>query len=155
VPFGKAQAALQLTPEESAAVISMAARAPSLHNTQPWRFRLRGNAVELLVDPDRWLRHSDPDARELMISCGAALFGLRLGLRSLGLLPVTELLPDLAQPGLAGRVRPVSHAAMNKVEAELVTAVPHRHTHRGAFAPGESSAARTRLRLRHADRRLN
>jgi len=127
----------QLTQEQGAAVIAMAMRAPSLHNTQPWQFRLLGNAIELRADPDRWLRHSDPHGRELMISCGAALFGLRLGLRSLGLLPVTELLPDPAQPGLAGRVRPAGHAAMNRVEAELIAAVPHRHTHRGAFVPGE------------------
>jgi hypothetical protein len=150
VPFAKAPAAgresgqgpgnLRLTPEEGAVVIAMAARAPSLHNTQPWQFRLAGNAVELLVDPDRWLRRVDPEGRELMISCGAALFGLRLGLRSLGLLPVTELLPDLAQPRLAGRVRPVGHVATNEVEAELVAAVPHRHTHRGAFGPGEVAA---------------
>jgi len=118
-------------------VIAMAIRAPSLHNTQPWQFRHDRNAIELRIDLDRWLRHSDPRGRELMISCGAALFGLRLGLRSLGLLPVTELLPDPAQPGLAGRVRPAGYAAMNRVEAELAAAVPHRHTHRGAFAPGE------------------
>jgi hypothetical protein len=150
VPFATARAAgresgplpgaPRLTQEQSAAVIAVAMRAPSLHNTQPWQFRLLGNAIELRADADRWLRHSDPRGRELMISCGAALFGLRLGLRSLGLLPVTELLPDLAQPGLAGRVRPAGHAAMNKVEAELVAAVPHRHTHRGAFAPGEVAA---------------
>jgi hypothetical protein len=146
-PFAKAgqesapgPGVLQLTTEESAAVIAMATRAPSLHNTQPWQFRLAGNAIELLADPDRWLRRVDRDGRELMISCGAALFGLRLGLRSLGLLPVSELLPDLAQPGLAARVRPAGHAAMNKVEAELVAAVPHRHTHRGGFAPGEVAA---------------
>jgi len=128
---------LRLRPDEVDAVIAIAARAPSLHNTQPWQFRVRGDTIELLADPDRWLRQLDPDGRELMISCGAALFGLRLGLRSLGLLPVTELLPDLAQPLLAGRVRPVGRAAMNKAEAELVAAVPHRHTHRGAFTPGD------------------
>jgi len=131
---------LELTPAQSAAVVAMAARAPSLHNTQPWQFRVRGNVIELLVDPDRWLRHIDPDGRELMISCGAALFGLRLGLRSLGLLPVTELLPDLEKPWLAARVRPAGHAAMNKVEAEMAAAVPHRHTHRGPFTPGEVAA---------------
>jgi hypothetical protein len=128
---------VKLTPEERAAAIAMAGRSPSLHNTQPWQFRVRGHAVELLADPDRWLRHIDPDGRELMISCGAALFGLRLGLRSLGSLPVTELLPDQAQPCLAARVRPGDRAAMNKVEAELMAAVPHRHTHRGAFTPGD------------------
>ena len=118
VPFGKSPAARQesgqstgvrmLTPDQSASVIAIAARAPSLHNTQPWQFRVRANAIELLVDPDRWLQHVDPDGRELMISCGAAVFGLRLGLRSLGFLPATELLPDLEQPWLAARVRPAA-----------------------------------------------
>jgi hypothetical protein len=134
---GAAPGTLRLRPDESMAVIAMAARAPSLHNTQPWQFRVRGDTIELLADPDRWLHQLDPDGRELMISCGAALFGLRLGLRSLGLLPVTELLPDPAQPWLAGRVLAAGRAAMNKVEAELVAAVPHRHTHRGAFTPGD------------------
>jgi nitroreductase len=131
---------LRLKPDESQAAIAMAARAPSLHNTQPWQFRVRGDTIELLADPDRWLRQLDPDGRELVISCGAALFGLRLGLRSLGLLPVTELLPDPAQPLLAGRVHAAGRAAMSKIEAELVAAVPHRHTHRGAFTPGDIAA---------------
>ncbi|HUB42523.1 MAG TPA: hypothetical protein VMA72_27025 [Streptosporangiaceae bacterium] len=134
------QATVRLRTDETAAVIAMAARAPSLHNTQPWQFRVHGDTIELLADPGRQLRQLDPDGRELMISCGAALFGLRLGLRSLGLLPVTELLPDPALPLLAGRVRVAGRAAMNKVEAELVAAVPHRHTHRGAFTPGEVAA---------------
>ncbi len=126
-----------LTQAETATVIAMAARAPSLHNTQPWQFRVSGDVIELRADPGRMLRHLDKHGRELMISCGAALFGLRLGYRSLGLLPVTELLPDPAQPWLVGRVWPGGRAAMNKAEAELVAAVPHRHTHRGPFAPGE------------------
>jgi nitroreductase len=137
-----------LTPAETATVIAMAARAPSLHNTQPWQFRVSGDVIELRADPGRMLRHLDTHGRELMISCGAALFGLRLGYRSLGLLPVTELLPDPAQPWLAGRVWPGGHAAMNKAEAELVAAVPHRHTHRGPFAPGEVA---TRLLAALAD----
>jgi len=126
-----------LTPDEAAAAIAMAARAPSVHNTQPWKFRICGDVIELLADPDRLLRELDPAGRELMISCGAALFGLRLGLRSVGLLPAVEMLPDAAQPWLAGRVRPASREATNRAEIELAAAVPHRHTHRGAFAPGE------------------
>jgi len=47
------------------------------------------------------------------------------------------LLPDPAQPWLAGRVRAAGRAATNKADAGLVAAVPHRHTHRGAFTPGD------------------
>jgi len=92
-------------------LISMAARAPSVHNTQPWRFRVGPDTAELWSDPRRKLR-ADPSGREMLISCGAALFGLRLAVRSLGYLPV------------------------NSLEHQMLDAVPHRHTHRGPFAPG-------------------
>ena len=122
-----------------ASVVATAARAPSVHNTQPWRFRNTDDIIELHADPDRLLTQIDPAGRELMISCGAALFGLRLGLRNLGYLPTVELWPDPAQPWLVARAWPDGHVAMNAIEAELLAAVPHRHTHRGPFSPGEVS----------------
>ena len=70
-------------------LVTAAARAPSVHNTQPWRFRVGPDAVELWTDPRRKLR-ADPSGREMLISCGAALFGLRLAVRSLGYVPVTS-----------------------------------------------------------------
>jgi hypothetical protein len=126
-----------LTQAEIAVALSTASRAPSVHNTQPWKFRVSGDVIELRADPDRLLRHVDPAGRELMISCGAALFGLRLGMRKLGYLPFVELLPDRSRPWLVARVRPAGRAPTTKVEVELAAAVPHRHTHRGAFSPGE------------------
>lgn len=129
-----------LAKDDVAAVIAMAARAPSLHNTQPWKFRVQGDVTELLADSERQLRHLDPAGRELTISCGAALFGLRLGLRGRGYIPVVDLLPDLARPELLARVRADGRAAATAEEAELVAALPHRHTHRGPFTPGEVPA---------------
>ncbi len=128
-----------LTAASLATVVATAARAPSVHNTQPWRFRIDGEVVELRGDPDRILTQIDPVGRELTISCGAALFGLRLGFRHLACLPAVELWPDPQQPWLVARVWPDGHAAVNAVEAELLAAVPHRHTHRGPFTPGEVS----------------
>jgi nitroreductase len=96
-------------------LIAAAARAPSVHNTQPWRFRISPGAVELRSDPRRKLR-TDPSGREMLISCGAALFGLRLAVRSLGYLPVTELLPDPAQLRLLARVRTGAAAPPNGLE---------------------------------------
>jgi len=116
-------------------LIAAAARAPSVHNTQPWRFRVSPDAVELWTDPRRKLR-VDPSGREMLISCGAALFGLRLAIRSLGYLPVTELLPDPAQLRLMARVRAGAAAPASGLERQLLDAVPRRHTHRGPFAPG-------------------
>jgi len=116
-------------------LVTAAARAPSVHNTQPWRFRVGAGTVELWSDPRRKLR-ADPSGREMLISCGAALFGLRLAIRSLGYVPVTELLPDPARLRLLARVSAGAAAPMSGQERELLDAIPHRHTHRGPFAPG-------------------
>jgi nitroreductase len=116
-------------------LIATAARAPSVHNTQPWRFRVGEFAIELYADTRRKLR-ADPIGREMLISCGAALFGLRLAVRSLGYLPVVELLPDPARLRLLARVRLGAAAAMTAREHQMLEAIPHRHTHRGPFDPG-------------------
>src|SRR6516165_3100759 len=85
-------------------VVAEAVWAPSVHNTQPWRFGTgsdqAGPQIGLYADPERRLAVSDPDGRELMISCGAALFTIRLALRSLGWVPETRVLPDPGQPAM-------------------------------------------------------
>ena len=116
-------------------LIATAARAPSVHNTQPWRFQVGRSAIELYCDPRRKLR-SDPLGREMIISCGAALFGLRLAMRGLGYLPVIELLPDPGQARLLARVGIGGTAPVTRAERRMLEAVPHRHTHRGPFEPG-------------------
>lgn len=116
-------------------LIATAARAPSVHNTQPWRFKISRDTIELYADPGRRLR-MDPLGREMLISCGAALFGLRLAVRSLGYLPLVELLPDPARLRLLARVRLGSAVPMTAREREILEALPHRHTHRGRFEPG-------------------
>jgi hypothetical protein len=114
-------------------LIATAARAPSVHNTQPWRFRAGEYAIELYADQHRKLR-VDPLGREMLISCGAALFGLRLAVRSLGYQPIVELLPDRAQLRLLARVRLGAAEPMTGGERQMLAALPHRHTHRGPFA---------------------
>jgi len=114
-------------------LIATAARAPSVHNTQPWRFKVTRDVIELYADPRRKLG-VDPAGREMLISCGAALFGLRLAIRSLGYQPVTELLPDPAQVRLLARVRLRRSTPASEAESRMLEALPHRHTHRGPFA---------------------
>src|SRR6516162_11329637 len=116
-------------------LIATAGRAPSVHNSQPWRFRVGEYAIELYADLGRKLR-VDPIGREMLISCGAALFGLRLAVRSLGFQPTVDLLPDRSQLRLMARVGIGAAAPMNLLERQLLAAVPHRHTHRGPFLPG-------------------
>jgi hypothetical protein len=116
-------------------LVGVAARAPSLHNTQPWRFKVGEHAVELYADATRQLRE-DPTGREMLISCGAALFGLRLAVRSLGYLAEVEVFPEPAELRLLARVRPGRAEPMTPQERGMLRAVPHRHTHRGPFEPG-------------------
>jgi len=125
----------QLLARNAQYLIATAARAPSVHNSQPWRFRVGEQVVELWSDPRRKTL-DDPLGREMLISCGAALFGLRLAVRSLGHLPVVQLLPDPAQLRLMARVSVGAAAGMNRLERQMLEAVPHRHTHRGPFLAG-------------------
>ena len=115
-------------------LIATAARAPSVHNTQPWRFKVTEFAIELYCDSRRQLL-ADPDGREMLISCGAALYGLRLAVRSLGYLPVVDVLPRPGSPRLLARVTLGAAAPVTAAEREMLKALPHRHTRRAAFAP--------------------
>ena len=117
-------------------VVARAVWAPSVHNTQPWRFTTdSGPQVSLHADAGRRLAVADPDGREMMISCGAALFNIRLALRSLDWIPQTRLLPDPAQPTLVAQVSWRERAAVDEFERRLSSHVLTRRTHRGAFDP--------------------
>jgi hypothetical protein len=128
--------ARRIPPRTVTAMLATAARAPSIHNTQPWRFVVRTHAIDLYADPARKLRY-DRAGREMLISCGAALFGLRLAVRELGYLPAVSLFPEPSRTGLLARVTLGPQAPVTALERRMLAALPHRHTHRGAFDPGE------------------
>lgn len=116
-------------------VVAEAVWAPSVHNTQPWWFSADEQQISLYADAGRRLAVADPDGREMMISCGAALFTVRLALRSLGYIPETSMLPDPAQPALVARVSWRQQAVPTDYEKRLASQVPLRRTHRGGFDP--------------------
>lgn len=124
-----------ITPELVGDLITTAARAPSLHNSQPWRFRLERNVLELHVDVRRAMRCSDPQARELVISCGAALSNLRLAIRGKALTPCVSIAPDKDDPLLLARITAEPGPNPTTEERRLLAAVVHRHTHRHGFTP--------------------
>jgi nitroreductase len=114
-------------------VVAAAVWAPSVHNTQPWRFTATGQQISVYADAGRQLVVADPGGREMMISCGAALFTARLALRSLGYIPQTSVLPDPGQPLLVARVSWGGRAACTELEQALFGQVRQRRTHRGGF----------------------
>lgn len=121
--------------EDVSGLITLASRAPSLHNSQPWRFRDADGVIELRADPARGLRLADPSSRELVISCGAALTNLEVGVRALGLSPRVRLLPVPADRQLLATVCGGPGRQPAPAELTVLAAITHRHSHRGAFSP--------------------
>lgn len=107
--------------------------APSSHNTQPWRFRAAHGAIELRADRSRALPVVDPHGRELVISCGAALFHIRAALRGLGREPIVERLPAPGEPDLLARITHGAGVEPTEEELRLLAAIPRRHTNRAPF----------------------
>jgi nitroreductase len=122
-----------LDPDQVKSVIGAAVLAPSTHNTQPWRFRCTPAGLELHADPDRALPVADADRRELLVSCGAALFNLRTAIHALGAHPATTLLPRRDDPTLLAVVRPFAARRPDPRLVELAGAIPRRHTNRTPF----------------------
>jgi len=116
------------------AAVRSAILAPSVHNSQPWRFVLHEDVLDLYADRSRQLETLDPTGRLLVMSCGAALVQARLALRSRGLLPQSELLPDPREPDLLARVTARPGPAATPEEKALADALPKRHSQRGTFS---------------------
>jgi hypothetical protein len=124
------------TPEAKArAALKYAVLAPSSHNSQPWLFRVVPAGIELSADRSRALPVVDPRDRELVISCGAALFHLRAALRNFGCIEVTTLLPDPTQPDLLARVQVKDGHEPTDEEHALFQAIGRRRTFRFPFEP--------------------
>lgn len=115
-------------------LVRAAVTAPSLYNTQPWYFVADGDkAIELHVDTDRGLRLTDPNGREMIISCGAALFNIRLAMRHLGFTPVVRAFPRPQDPSFLARVTWGAYAPPTLGEQGLYGALRRRHTACGPF----------------------
>lgn len=121
--------------------LEYAVLAPSSHNTQPWLFCLDDNSVELYADTKRVLKRIDPSHRELIMSCGAALYILRLALRSFGYTEKAEYFSNSDSKYLLARVTITGIGNPNLEDKRLFKAVPDRHTNRKPFEPEILNAA--------------
>lgn len=123
-----------LTDEQVHSVLIAAAAAPSPHNSQPWRFRATPTAIELYADTTRAMPVADPDHRELLLACGAALLNLRLAIRALGVHPAVQLFPDSNQPDLLAVVRLQGRSPAGPLDRRLAEAIARGHTNRRPLA---------------------
>ncbi|WP_433268236.1 Acg family FMN-binding oxidoreductase [Micromonospora vinacea] len=107
-----------------------AGHAPSLHNTQPWRWRVLPDALELRSVADRQLAATDPDGRLLAISCGTALHHARLALAAEGWRAVVERLPAPDDNELLARLTDLSNTTADPDAMRMVQCMQVRHTDR-------------------------
>jgi len=117
--------------------LDAAIQAPSPHNTQPWRFVVGDDHVEVWLDPGRVLPVADPDAHEARLACGAALLNFVVSLRASGKRPAVRLVPDKDRADLLAVVRIIGDRESSLSDRKLEKAVHLRHTNRRPFLDQE------------------
>jgi len=115
-------------------VLAEAARAaglaPSVHNTQPWRWRVHRDHLDLYADRSRQLDAADPEGRLLTISCGAALHHARIALAAVGWRAEVERFPDPGEPDHLARIRLGEHVGVTGEAMRRFQAIQVRRTDR-------------------------
>jgi nitroreductase len=147
-------------PETLRAVLTLATKAPSVNNSQPWRWRVGPNSLHLYADADHHLPRADPDRRDLLLSCGSALHHCTVGLAAMGWLATIDRLPDPADPDHLAAIEMVRQPP-GELDVMLAAAISRRRTDRrnysswpvpwGDIALMGARAARAGVMLRQID----
>jgi nitroreductase len=114
-------------------VLTLAARAPSVHNTQPWRWRVDDASLHLYADSERQLPNTDPDGRDLILSCGTALQHCVIAFAAVGWLSKVTRLPDPDDANYLAAIE-LSPYPANAVDIALAAAIPRRRTDRRHYS---------------------
>lgn len=114
--------------------LGLAVRAPSVHNTQPWRWRSTGSGIQLFADTGRQLLVTDPSLRSLVVSCGAALHHMRVALAALGWASAVDYCPDPGDPRHLATIH-ATRRPPTDAEIELAAAILLRRTDRRHYLP--------------------
>lgn len=113
-------------------VVDVARLAPSVHNTQPWRWQVRDGGLDLRADLSRSLPVADPLGRNLVISCGAALHHAVVAARAMRLTTTEVHLPDPDDPQLLARLE-LTRGGVDRDAEEDLLAIRERCTDRRRF----------------------
>ncbi|MFI1991094.1 Acg family FMN-binding oxidoreductase [Actinoplanes sp. NPDC020271] len=125
--------ALAVTRALTNAVIA-ASHAPSIHNTQPWRWRPHGDRLELSIDESRLLAVTDPDHRLAILSCGAALHHALISLAADGWHATVTRLSETNRPGHLATVRADARIPVELAAFRHLQTIALRHTDRRAVS---------------------
>ncbi len=129
----RAQACASLRVDFSRAA-GAAVLAPSVHNTQPWRFVIGSSTLQIHADRSRGLQVLDPTGRLLAISCGAAVLHAKLSLRASGRSAIVRLLPDDDDRDHLATIEVATASAPTAQELALAEAIANRHSQREPFS---------------------
>jgi nitroreductase len=114
--------------------VELACRAPSLHNSQPWRWVANGSTLHLYADLSRVMTAADPQGREIYLSCGAALDHLAVAMAAAGWDADVHRFPDPHDPLHVAAIefRPAQQPVTDECRSRA-DAISVRRTDRRAF----------------------
>jgi nitroreductase len=123
-------------------LVRYAILAPSTRNTQPWRFRVDRERIEIRADLTRWHSVADPDRRELYLSLGCAIENLLVAAEQFGFRHAVAYLPAWPDEEVAAAVafRPGGRGTPERLGLTLRTLLARRSAH-GRFSSEEVCAA--------------
>jgi hypothetical protein len=128
--------------------VTLACRAPSLHNTQPWRWTFDGAELQLFADRMRVVLATDSTGREVLLSCGAVLDHLRVAMAAAGWDTTVQRFPDPHDPDHVAALRFTPTTIVTDAQCRRADAILARRTDRLPFdAPPEWPSVEARLRL--------
>lgn len=119
--------------EQAEFLLQFAVLAPSSHNTQPWRFSIRRDAIRIFADESRWLKVADPSQRELYISLGCALENLLIAARHFGYSPRVAYFPEPERGSLVAEVTLGPRRSATSGDSGLFHAITERHTNHRVY----------------------
>lgn len=115
------------------AALTLATRAPSVHNTQPWCWRVGDDSIHLYANRILQLHNTDPDSRDLMISCGISLNHCAVAFAALGWLAKVHRFPNSADASHLAAIELAPHPTTD-VDVALSAAIPVRRTDRRHYS---------------------
>jgi len=151
----KEMPAVETTTGAPANAAALAGYAPSIHNSQPWRWRVGDGVLDLFTVHSRQLAITDPDARLAVLSCGAALHHARTALAAEGQQVEVTRLPGPADPAWVARIRlagriPVAAGAVRLVQTIRVRRTDRRPVTGAPLSPRELDAVLDAVRAEGA-----
>lgn len=115
------------------AALSLAIQAPSVHNSQPWSWRVDNQSLHLFADFTRHLRSTDPDMRDLIVSCGATLHHCVVALAALGWHAKVHRFPNSDDPAHLASID-VLPQTPGEVDIILAAAIKRRRSDRRHYS---------------------